>query len=268
MLSYASNPILSFSSVQLKDPPRIFISEQNWHWIGKIPDYYNIWYAIQGEGQMKVDGATYPITAGDIFILAPGQHVDALHNCNNPIHNFAAHFVPVNARGVRVIPRELPLLRVQARDPTLLDVTARHIVRLGARPGTGSVMAHWLYGLIWQAVDDARAPGLNPVDARIRELAETLASNPARRITVDQLAAQAGLSRVHFSRRFRHITGETPSGYIIRRRIGRAKELMQHSPMSLKEIAATLGYDDVFFFSRQFKQETGHSPGAWRVRLA
>lgn len=53
---------------------------------------------------------------------------------------------------------------------------------------------------------------------------------------------------------------------MIRARIERARHLMRESPLSLKQIAATLGYTDVYFFHRQFKAVTGLTPGQWRRR--
>jgi AraC family transcriptional regulator, arabinose operon regulatory protein len=257
----------SFSSVRLVDSPRIFVSEKNWHWRTIIPDYYNLWYAVRGEGEITVDGVLYPIRTGTLFILAPGQHVQAMHNCNNPIHNYATHFHPVTSHGRRIKPASLPLCGVQVRNASLFEMIARHTVShyKSGHDATSSLAAQWVCVLALQAIHDAHTPAANAVDQRMSEWAGKVASNPGNRLSIQDIAKETGLSRVHFTRRFKHVTGETPQAFIIRHRMDRAKELLRHSSMTLKEIADSLGYEDVYFFSRQFKGIVGKPPGAWRA---
>ena len=78
------------------------------------------------------------------------------------------------------------------------------------------------------------------------------------------MAREAGLSTVQFTRRFRRLTGTSPNLYLVRRRIERASQLIQQSPLKISEIAESLGYADVFFFSRQLKRILGHPPSHLR----
>jgi AraC-like DNA-binding protein len=73
-----------------------------------------------------------------------------------------------------------------------------------------------------------------------------------------------GLSVSPIARRVRELTGLSPQGFVIRARIERARRLMEESAMSLKHIAESLGYTDVYFFHRQFKSVAGVTPGQWR----
>jgi len=52
--------------------------------------------------------------------------------------------------------------------------------------------------------------------------------------------------------------------YVIRARIERAQHLLLYAGMNVTEVADALGYRDIFFFSRQFKQYTGKSPSEIR----
>lgn len=58
--------------------------------------------------------------------------------------------------------------------------------------------------------------------------------------------------------------GISVQSYMIRMRIERAEHLLQYAGMSVSEVADALGYRDVFFFSRQFKQYTGRAPSTLR----
>lgn len=67
------------------------------------------------------------------------------------------------------------------------------------------------------------------------------------------------------SRVFKQVTGSLPRDFIIQVRIDRAKQLLRESSLSIGEIADALGYPDVFFFSRQFKNRSGLSPTHFRA---
>jgi transcriptional regulator GlxA family with amidase domain len=104
-------------------------------------------------------------------------------------------------------------------------------------------------------------------NAVIQTMQQILA-DPSQPLSVTELAESAGYSMEHFSRVFRKITGRSPQQYIIHARTVRACELLNHTSLSIAEIAAQLGYDSPYFFSRQFKQQTGVNPREGRQILS
>ena len=87
-------------------------------------------------------------------------------------------------------------------------------------------------------------------------------------LRVSTLAALANLSPAHFAVRFREQTGCAPRDYLHLLRIHRACQLLRSSALNVKEIAARLGYQDPFHFSRQFKAFQGVSPSEYRGKEA
>jgi AraC-like DNA-binding protein len=83
------------------------------------------------------------------------------------------------------------------------------------------------------------------------------------RISLDQLARQAGVSRFHFARQFRLSTGESPMGYLRRVRIERSKSILQTRDTTIAEVAARLGFSDQSHFTRIFGRLVGVSPGSF-----
>lgn len=70
-----------------------------------------------------------------------------------------------------------------------------------------------------------------------------------------------GFNETYLSQVFKQQLGITPNKYVTKLRIEKAKELMIHQPDTpLKNIAALIGYEDAFYFSRVFKETTGISP--------
>lgn len=85
-------------------------------------------------------------------------------------------------------------------------------------------------------------------------------------IRIDDLARISGLSKSHFFRAFKATFGEPPLGYIARRRIEHAKELMLTSDDVLCSISLTCGFCDQSHFTRVFRRVMGCSPHSWRRR--
>lgn len=83
------------------------------------------------------------------------------------------------------------------------------------------------------------------------------------RISLDELARQAGVSRFHFARQFRLSTGESPMGYLRRARIERSKRILQTRDTTIAEVAARLGFSDQSHFTRIFGRLVGVSPGSF-----
>ena len=91
-----------------------------------------------------------------------------------------------------------------------------------------------------------------------------MASHLGGRIRTNDLAEVAQLSVSHFTRAFKETFGETPIGYVSRRRMLYAQDLMLKSGERLAQIALTCGHCDQSHFTRVFRRKVGMSPRAWR----
>ncbi|MFD1886891.1 AraC family transcriptional regulator [Paenibacillus wenxiniae] len=82
-------------------------------------------------------------------------------------------------------------------------------------------------------------------------------------LTLEQLAEMAGLSRNYYVSLFKKQYGESVVHYITHLRMEHARRLMANPELRLRDIAHQIGYNDEFYFSRKFKQETGITPSAY-----
>ena len=83
-------------------------------------------------------------------------------------------------------------------------------------------------------------------------------------LQLEQLAQSATLSKYHFSKRYKALTGYAPIQHFIHLKMERACYLLDISNQPIGQIAADLGYEDAHYFSRQFKKVTGLSPREYR----
>jgi AraC family transcriptional regulator len=86
-------------------------------------------------------------------------------------------------------------------------------------------------------------------------------------ITLPVLAQVVGLSRMHFARLFRTLTGVSPHEYVRRRRLECAKDLLVHSDNAVAEIARASGFRTPAHFANVFRRFVGKPPSRWRCLM-
>jgi AraC-like DNA-binding protein len=99
---------------------------------------------------------------------------------------------------------------------------------------------------------------------RAKDLADVRYAEP---ITVDDLAAAAGLSRAHFSRMFTQTFGESARSYLRSRRLERAAALLRYTDRSVADVVVMVGLQSVGSFTSSFARVYGLPPAAYRASL-
>ena len=162
---------------------------------------------------------------------------------------------------------------VRADDPAI-HRTAMLIAREAAWGGAGSTLlvdalarqlaVHILRGHADVVFREPEDGGLTSVQERaVRDFVE---EHLHERIGLDDLAAVVGLSRCRFVRRFRCSTGTSPHGFVLDRRVARAKLLLTRAGMPLSDVALRCGFADQSHLTRVFRARVGVPPGRFRAR--
>ncbi|WP_256760391.1 AraC family transcriptional regulator [Cohnella sp. WQ 127256] len=86
----------------------------------------------------------------------------------------------------------------------------------------------------------------------------------SEKITVADLSKYVGLHRTYLSKIFTKEVGMPPSDYLIKTRLDQGKQLLQDSSLSVTEIASSVGYPDIYSFTRAFTRRFGCSPNTFR----
>src|ERR1700722_3684320 len=105
-------------------------------------------------------------------------------------------------------------------------------------------------------------PGLS--NRRLMRVLAYIDAHIGEPITLANLAAAAGLSRMYFARQFRAATGIRPHEYVLRRRIERAQQLLTATSDALVDIALSVGFQTQAHFTTVFKKVVGSTPYQWR----
>lgn len=101
-------------------------------------------------------------------------------------------------------------------------------------------------------------------DDMISDSIKFLKKNINKMLSVEDIAVHFYYSASHFSALFKNKTGRSPLEYFIQLKIRHACQLLDQSPLKIKEIASRVGYEDPYYFSRLFCKMTGVSPNKYR----
>ncbi|MBD2872009.1 helix-turn-helix domain-containing protein [Paenibacillus arenilitoris] len=243
------------------------VCEPGWRWARRekpIPNY-DLFYVWSGEGEVEVNGGHYKVGPGSCFLFRPGDYTSATHNPQRPLVLSYIHFAvdgPID---------EVPGRYRQMNDTVDFEYMLSRYVRLflvqtyGAEEEARLILKQLLIHLLRE---DTQLPvekkASNQLTEAIHEVANFVRQNPSIAHRVEDLAMRAQLSPRYFSMKFKELIGMSVQTYMIRTRIERAQHLLMHAGMNVTEVADALGYRDIFFFSRQFKQYTGRSPSEIR----
>jgi transcriptional regulator GlxA family with amidase domain len=104
------------------------------------------------------------------------------------------------------------------------------------------------------------------MDRRIHAVIVVMEGNLQHDLSVTHLAFKVNLSASRLSHLFKTETGLAPRGYLERLRIGKAKELLRTTSLTVKEIRNKVSGVDQRNFVRRFKKETGLTPSNFRRR--
>lgn len=201
-----------------------------------------------------------PVEAGASVVVGGAYQL-----WNTPLHPFFAELPPWTVLRADARPRLGPL----ALAAGLMEQEIR-----AAEPGTDTIVQALLdmvftYALREIAVERGQAGhGWSHAvrDPQVRRALTLMHERCAHPWTLDELAQQAGLSRTALAERFRDAMGDTPLSHLRVLRMQRAMRLLAETDHKLEAVAADVGYQDAFSFSKVFKRTVGVSPKAFRQR--
>jgi AraC family transcriptional regulator len=123
-----------------------------------------------------------------------------------------------------------------------------------------------VFGLVEAIVQLLTAPGRIAGRTRARDVRQLtgvlryIDSRPAKSPSLEELAVIAAMSKYHFLRTFRRVTGVTPYQYVLQRRLNRAASVLLATQDPVAKIAMTEGFGDLSTFNRQFRRGVGTTP--------
>ncbi len=243
---------------------------------------FTVWFFFQGTGELTDDkGRTYPLRPGVCLCVVPGMDFEARQTGDDLLGDSYFHFNL--RRNGAPLPRgqwpDCPFYS-EIADVSFYDRGTRKILELYNRqffPGyepreadaleAECLLKTLLLGLIRNRSEEDRgsAAGVDRHHERIVSAAlSNLYENPSKFRSVEELASFCGYSPSWFRVLCLKLTGQKPIDILIKARVEHAKNHLANTEFTIGEIAEKLGYENIYYFSRQFRETVGLTASKYR----
>lgn len=218
----------------------------------------------EGRGWVQSDGRWHEVVAGQLIWHVAGDETIGRSDFERPYRCLAATFSVADTTQRRCphlsLWPELDEVRAFTREVVQCfvdDMFEQHLLML------------YVYSrLLYQVRRHHHGRLAENVPLGLLKVLDEIDRHYSEDLTLETLAEVAGWSIPHLHQMFRDHLEVSPHHYLIQRRMRAAKEQLTATDRPIKQIAAACGYGYSASFCRQFRQETGLTPGEYRQRHA
>lgn len=226
-------------------------------------DYY-LMYIECGELEFEINGKSLTVQSGYAVIFPPHCHYKYTYRGYNALSYLWAHFTGSYAErflsesGFEKLPciiQSDPNIKIISHFEKLFNIFSLH------EPLQKQRLACQLENILLSIALISNST------YKVRGLAKSLGYIHTcynKEIRIPELAKMESLSNSRYIAVFKENMGMPPSEYILNLRINVACDLLRNHDMSVKEVAANVGYDNAHFFSKLFKKKTGSTPQKYK----
>ncbi|MBW7459291.1 AraC family transcriptional regulator [Paenibacillus sepulcri] len=249
------------------------VCEPEWRWDPPAPmEDYDIWYVMEGQGMIQINGTAYPVSRGTFVLLYPGDVIQARHEPDDRLTVIYVHFQfePEGglAPGQSGLPRYLRL-----EDPQWLEMYLLRVLEVDRWESKWKeeefdlLLRLIMIRLIRETeLQEQETPVSRMNRQRIQKVTDYMRQHMRERLTPGQIGDVFECSPRYLSRLFKQYTGISLKESITRIRMERATVLLAETSMTITQIAEAVGYSELFYFSKLFKHIHGVSPQHFRYK--
>ena len=230
-----------------------------------------LFYRVQGKGYYTLDGHTFTLNPNQ-YVIVPATDKPLVYwsDTEDPWSIYWVHFtsdaLQAFNRAYHIVPEQGPqYIPHNEKGIRIWEEMYENLSR-GYSPenlmNTNLCLYHLIATFVFSQQQNQNSS--SPEKAIIRETIDYMKNNLDKTIRIEDFADLNKYSVSHFSKLFRLTTGMSPIEYFIHLKMQKACQLLYTEDSRVKQIAALLGYDDPYYFSRLFKKYMNTSPGTYR----
>ncbi len=242
---------------------------QKEHWYAKdvVLSDAKLYYVTKGEVMIEYEKATIPVHAGEMVLIPPGKRHSFFLRTDAATEKYWFHFSLTEDGedaflryqfaekiAVPAFLAQNPIWEIFYCGTTKSASTGENRFLL-----TGAVLCVLGY---YAKVGGVEKKNVEPDG--ISGALQVIHADRTGKLTLDDLAMVAHMSRNHFLRCFKEKVGTTPMQYVRSAKIERAKELLEHTVLPIGEIMEQVGFYDAAYFANLFRKMTGMPPRIFR----
>lgn len=241
-------------------------------------DHLEMAFVLSGEGKYHIEGEIYDISEGDLIILNPGIRHQALFlkQAETPTTEFFVGFSDIQFPGFCANHLPLPSgsyilhTKGELRQRIFKICSSMEAEQAARRQGRYYMLKAYLMQMLILVAREQSEP-VKAVDGYafestnkkyvVEQILNYFEDHYSEKISLDQIAENMYLSPFYVSKIFKSETGDAPIHHLIKIRLEKAKELLEQGASgNIQEVAAMVGYDDAYHFSKLFKKRFGITP--------
>jgi AraC-like DNA-binding protein len=262
----------------------------DWNWYSIYSPFARFYYVNSGEARIRVDGTTYRLLPGYLYLIPPFTlhddecdgdfslyYIHFYERAINKVSTFDEYNFPVELKATSLdflltqrildINPGRQLIHIDPHEYDNQSTLIRYLNDNSKQSFHGLVETQGiLYQLMSRFVEFRRKKTIDK-DHRVVKSLRYIHENVDKDIAVPQLANIACITEDHFIRIFKKEMGCTPVKYINTKKIEKAQLLLLTTDMPVRDVALELSIDNVSYFNKIFKLHTGKTPGEYRSEL-
>lgn len=237
-------------------------------------------FVISGSAVFHVDGTRIPLCAGDALVVPAGSPYNANTDslCEYYFFRFRGKLAPCAAKpeypkpersisfSVSKVPHKSVVFPVKTSLEDDYQKLYQSIIAC-VEYNSGGTFSHRLaldlelskILLLLSQIEERNAKAV-PYPLALEQMLAYIRKHLTQPLTTSDVCRNCGISASYGARLFRQHLGMTITAYIISEKLYYACELMNSTGMNISQIAAYLGFCDVYYFSKCFKAKFGKAP--------
>ena len=235
----------------------------------RVIDGYLLIYCTEGQGQITCSGITHPVGVGNLVLIPPHASFDYQTDSDALWSFYWVNFdgdLAADFAQRLYMKMDDKIANVAVQPKVIADFET--LLELEGRGYTATNVIHAVHllqqMLSYLALQLRLHQPPNYRDFDIEDIEAFMMEHLHKDLALDRLAEHANLSKYYFSKKFKEVTGYSPIQYFINMKMQHACYLLKNQSSSIKQIGASLGYEDPYYFSRIFKKALGVSPSQYQ----
>ncbi|MDO4491369.1 MAG: AraC family transcriptional regulator [Lachnospiraceae bacterium] len=237
-------------------------------------EMYLVYAVLSGTGTCRVGDADQMITAGQAFLIRPGEDAVLRADEQEPWTYTWIGFVGYNAFSVvqeMGFSQEIPVMDL--KNPELVRDSIGRILQAREQSFTDELRrkTHF-YETVTHLVENHEERKISSEEKKsaalrkkyVRRAADYIIANYTKKIRISEIADEIGLNRSYLTNIFKKEMNMSPQDFLITFRLEKAAQLLRESTDSVRTIAYSTGYEDSLLFSKAFKQKYHMTPSRYR----
>lgn len=238
-------------------------------WGPAIRDHYLIHYVASGKGTYRCESSSFPLQAGDLFLVYPETIVCYTADSVEPWEYYWVGFHGADAKRLLQLTdfsRERLVLHHDTKQEEIEKLLIAIYEAHGSKSSDDAAMTGHLYLFLSRLLRESSKGASHAAQSSVyfEKAVKFIGLNFGQELTICDIANHVALSRSQLYRIFLRESGMSPVVFLSTYRINEACGLLRSHNLTVSQTAASVGFTDPLYFSRLFKKIKGVSPTEYK----